>query len=142
MVFNNLYVGGGADYDCNKIALLNGLNTPTTTSIFGFGVSPAQLDYFSNNHHVFYTGTTGGTGYGTERLRITSTGNVGIGTATPGYRLEVGTGYNTITMTATYLNIDGTSIRIGGNYQNICAKFNGGTWMTDYVVTSSDSRIK
>ena len=77
-----------------------------------------------------------------ERMRITSVGNVGIGTATPGYRLEVGTVNNTITMTATYLNIDGTGIRIGGNYQNICAKFNGGTWMTDYVVTSSDSRIK
>ena len=80
LVFNNSYRGGGgADYACNKISLYDGANTSTITSQFGFGVSVGQLDYFSNAAHVFYTGTTGGTTLGTERMRIASNGSVVIG---------------------------------------------------------------
>ena len=81
LVFNNSYRnGGGADFACNKIAFYGAGNTPTTTANNGLGLSNAGIEYFSGLHHAFYTETTGGTGYGTERLRITSTGNVGIGT--------------------------------------------------------------
>ena len=90
MVFSSSYRGGGGtDYACNKIVFYEGTNTPTTTASFGFGVAGGQLDYFSNAAHVFHTGTTGGTSFGTERMRITSTGNVGIGTATPAQKLCV-----------------------------------------------------
>ena len=90
MVFSSSYRGGGGtDYACNKIVFYEGTNTPTTTASFGFGVAGGQLDYFSNAAHVFHTGTTGGTSFGTERMRITSTGNVGIGTNNPQAFLDI-----------------------------------------------------
>jgi hypothetical protein len=58
---------------------------------YGFGVSPSQLDYVTDGSHVFYkNGTTP-----TESLRITSTGDVGIGTTTPTSKLDVAVGVNT-----------------------------------------------
>jgi hypothetical protein len=91
LVFNNSYKGGGGtDYACNKIALYGGLNTPTTTANNGFGIADAGVEYFSGSSHIFYTGTSGGTGYGTERMRITTNGNVGIGAVNPGlYKLFI-----------------------------------------------------
>ena len=59
----------------------------------------------SQNAIRFYTGT-GGIGTGTERIRITSTGNIGIGTNTPGALLEISS-----STVASLLNIKGT----GGN---------------------------
>jgi hypothetical protein len=79
LVFNNLYRGSGADFACNKIALYNGGNTPTTTANNGFGIATSGVEYFSGLNHMFYTGTTGGTGYGTERMRIDNTGAITIG---------------------------------------------------------------
>ena len=83
MVFFDSFRGAGADYACNKIAFYGAGNTPTTTANNGLGLSNTGIEYFSYTNHAFYTGTTGGTGYGTERMRITSTGNVGIGNNAP-----------------------------------------------------------
>ena len=81
LVFNSEYNnGGGTDYACNKIVMYKTGASPTTTAAHGFGVSSGYTDYYSRGGHLFYSETTGGTGYGTERLRITNTGNVGIGT--------------------------------------------------------------
>jgi hypothetical protein len=143
LVFSNSYSGaGGADYACNKIALYGGANTPTTTSSYGFGIRDGALDYFSGSSHRFYTETTGGTTYGTERMRIASNGNIGIGTNNPAFRLEVAAYTSaTFNFTAYHLSNAGVS-SYPGPWDNLCAKFNGAVWATLYFVVSSDSRIK
>src|SRR5712692_2612606 len=54
---------------------------------------------------TFYTNSTNSVFAITERMRITSAGNVGIGTATPGYKLDVNG-----TVNATGVNVNGSSI--------------------------------
>jgi hypothetical protein len=54
----------------------------------GFGVSLSDMDYFSGANHRFYVGSTAGAD-GTEAFTIRSSGNVGIGTASPSGRLHV-----------------------------------------------------
>jgi hypothetical protein len=52
--------------------------------VIGNGAPAKPLVFFTNN------GTSGQTtAYGTERMRIDATGNVGIGTTSPGYKLTV-----------------------------------------------------
>jgi microcystin-dependent protein len=43
----------------------------------------------SNSDLAFYTNTAGDNGYGTERMRITTDGNMGIGTVSPSTQVEV-----------------------------------------------------
>jgi hypothetical protein len=82
-----------------------------TNGIFSTGIRTANyyLDFDSSggaqNAIRFYTGTST-IGTGTERMRIISTGNVGIGTNTPGARLEISS-----STAASLLNVKGA----GGN---------------------------
>jgi len=78
LVFNDNYRDGGASFACNKIALYGGVNTPTTTSTYGFGVAGGTLEYFSASVHKWYNNTTGGTGYGTERMNSDLNGTLYI----------------------------------------------------------------
>ena len=64
-------------YDINKITLWESGNNR-----YGFGVSGSQLNYITDANHVFYEDTT-------ERMRIASGGNVGIGTSSPAGTLDV-----------------------------------------------------
>jgi hypothetical protein len=75
-----------------------------------------------------------------ERLRITSNGNIGIGTNNPQFRLEVSGTISHASFTAYYLNSGGTGT-YGGPWNSTCAKFNGDVWCTN-TFFSSDSRIK
>ncbi|MCC7029054.1 MAG: tail fiber domain-containing protein [Chitinophagaceae bacterium] len=57
---------------------------------FGFGVNTNILRYQvaqPNDNHIFYVGN--GVGASTELMRIKGDGKVGIGTAAPGYKLEI-----------------------------------------------------
>ena len=79
-----------------------------------------------------------------ERMRITSTGNVGIGIATPGYRLEVSGGTD-VSINGLYYGNSGnnsTGLTYNGTYYGVVAKFNGPLWTTNYLAVSSDIRIK
>jgi hypothetical protein len=75
--FDNAVATNG--YDANKIRLYD-----DGTTVYGLGIAPAQLGYRAEQH-VFYSDAT----TPAERLRIGSSGNVGIGTAIPTERLEV-----------------------------------------------------
>ena len=88
--------------------------------------------------------TSSGTGGSAQRMVITSTGNVGIGTNNPGYRLEVSGGTD-VSINGLYYGNSGnnsTGLTYNGTYYGVVAKFNGPLWTTNYLAVSSDIRIK
>lgn len=66
----------GSCTPANKIRIHTGVNN---NWIAGFGISSSTLNYHSGDAHAFWTQTNSATTYGTERMRILSNGNVGIG---------------------------------------------------------------
>ena len=74
-------------------------------------------------------------------MRITSTGNVGIGTNNPGFRLVVSGMTSAGSFNASYLAYNATSTATI-NWTDVVAKFNGDVWSTAAFFTSSDIRIK
>ncbi len=121
----------------------------------GFGYAPAITDFNCAEIGTLITSTAGnetgdlvfstrpnGTNVAaTERLRIASNGNIGIGTNNPGFRLDVVGDTNAGSFSGYFLNSTTTGSGVGP-WTNICAKFNGAGWFTNYVMASSDSRIK
>lgn len=80
--FDNTHNGtAGSGTRANKIRLHNNGGW-----IAGFGIEGGAVTYHSGDNHTFYTGATG---YGTERMRITTNGNVGIGHTNPQYILDI-----------------------------------------------------
>jgi hypothetical protein len=86
-----------------------------TTGYMGFGVSSSQIDYIcaGTYDHVFHTSSN-------ERMRINSSGNVGIGTSAPLTKCHLdgpnGVG-STMFLSASNLAADaGGSLGLGGNY--------------------------
>jgi len=143
-----LQVGGGGRLkianSANDYTMIGANDTDgaTNTRITMFGNTYPGASGFiqyiatSTGDHQFYTGTNA-----TERLRIASNGNIGIGTINPGFRLEVSGGI-TITLNGTYYGNPGPGSAYNGNYLNVVAKFNGPLWTTDYLAVGSDIRIK
>ncbi len=76
------------------------------------------------------------------RVLIASNGNIGIGTNNPGFKLEVASATNSQNLTGSYINSTNSANNISGTYTDICAKFNAAIWTTNYLVASSDIRIK
>jgi hypothetical protein len=89
-------VGIGTSSPASALHVSTSSSTPlrlqSTTNLASiFMVDPVGGIFLTNDQSAFrvITGTdTAGSG-GTERLRITSTGNVGIGTSSPEYKLQV-----------------------------------------------------
>ena len=79
----------GSPGQSNQIVLYDG--TPGDPSaIFGFGISSGQLTYNSGGGaHVFYTG---GNASPSPKMTLDASGNLGINTSAPSYKLVVGGG--------------------------------------------------
>ncbi len=104
-ILNNGNVGVGTTNPVSKLDLGTNYSDPSTypnkitlwsggaNNYFGFGVSSGDLDYFAQGNHRFYTGYNGSAG--TEKMVLTSAGNVGIGTTNPTYKLSINSANST-----------------------------------------------
>ena len=104
-----------------KIVLFEDANNEH--SFFGFGINPAAMRYQvgNNSSHVFYASNSAGTA-SAELLRIKSSGEVGIGTASPNSRLHINgtesdgtTGTLKITSGTQNMVLDGNEIDVADN---------------------------
>jgi hypothetical protein len=100
----------GATASSKKIAL-----AVQTTDFWGLGANNSAIEYQvpSTSSHRFYTGSTT-TALGTERMTISSAGNVGIGTANPGAKLHIQLPTNSTTSSGTGLSDRGIFLRGDG----------------------------
>jgi hypothetical protein len=70
----------------SKIVLYPGSGLPTNNPRYALGIQSSAIWYSSGGNHIWYTESSG---TWTERMRLTSGGNVGIGTTNPLGKLHV-----------------------------------------------------
>ena len=86
--FGSGFTGDGPSGANYKLKLYNGGGT----SVNGFSSVSSGIHYgaVAGGGHLFYTGNE--SGKGTEKMRVASTGNVGIGNTNPDTKLHVSSG--------------------------------------------------
>jgi hypothetical protein len=84
-------VGIGTASPAYKVSIVGASQTATTLQFLYSGVQACQIGVTSDN--ALFFGSDGSTG-ATERMRIASSGNVGIGTASPSSKLAVTSAIN------------------------------------------------
>lgn len=115
-----------------------GISNSLANGFYGFGASSANLFYQAgtNSGHVFYTGSLTGN-LGTERMRITTGGNVGIGTTTVLSTIHM---YSGIENTEIRLQNTGTNqiMRMGVENGGDRNMFIRGSGLYDLVMSTND----
>ena len=107
-----------------KIVLFDGVNNDH--QYFGFGINSSTLRYQvggTDADHVFFAGVNSTTS--NELMRIKGNGNVGIGTTTPGYALDIISG--TLNSNSPFIRIGNPSGGITNQVGIILNAFNGRT---------------
>lgn len=84
----NTYAGFMGMWDVGQQLLFTNNRHPGTGNNFNTAVAGAQLSLWGGDI-AFATSSSGTVGTATELMRIKSSGNIGIGTAAPAYRLDV-----------------------------------------------------
>ena len=139
MIFDNTYDNSG-DPSPNKWVFYN-----SGTWMGGIGMSSDDFDLFSGGNYRFYTGADSISAIGTERMTITTAGNVGIGDTDPAYTLEVGGDINTTTGTFRMAGTDYGQYFIdsaGSNGQVWSSDGSGrGTWVDSSTVGTDDQTL-
>ena len=141
-------VGIGTTGPSEKLAILGNLNignndasNPSNylrfgaTSLGSSGINPTD----EGNHHVglaFLTENTG-TKNPTERVRIDSSGNVGIGTTAPSQRLDVNGSINVSGGGDVYVNNLKVCRSDGTNCPSISGSSSAGGWTNTSITTST-----
>ncbi|NBP00266.1 MAG: hypothetical protein EBU90_09110 [Proteobacteria bacterium] len=119
-------VGIGSSVPKTRLSITPTANEPKLTlwdngdssNHSGFGVSNSQLNYHvidTSSKHIFYA--AGKNGNGTELVRFEGTGNVGINTGNPQYRLDVNGTFRSVNSAALIANSNtvGNVFTTGGN---------------------------
>jgi hypothetical protein len=122
--------------ETRKIVLYEGGNNDF--QFYGFGIEANKLIYTTaanTDDHVFYSGASATTR--NELMRIDGGGNVGIGTTSPGYKLQVN---GTIAPEGNEVNNLGASTnRFNQLWAKLIYDINNGRGLTNQVLTSTGS---
>lgn len=117
-VGDKLYLTNVASSGQDGILAYDSANTASGSRIFSFTRGGGNsLKYHSYGYHIWYSGPASGLSDSTARMILDSSGNLGIGTTSPGTQLEA---YRS----AGQSNI---SVNAGGNRAYLFAN-NGGNW--------------
>jgi len=142
-------VGIGTTSPADKLTVNGNLSVFTNKIYNGAASNSAGLDFVGSKanihgyHGIIFNSSNAGIGSQTERMRITSTGNVGIGTTSPIAKLDVN-GATRIGGKTTYTKGYPSLSTTGNAVAGLVSSFNGASAMftfTCYGHTGSYQRI-